>query len=119
MGLQTYRAINNHRISLAHYADQQENLNLRDPNRVFFEEVLLVDELNNYRMPDYHRLDLGLTHKKRWANDWIRTVSVSVYNAYNRQNAYFIYTEKSEASLKFYQFTLFPILPSVAYGIKF
>jgi len=119
LGLQTYQAINNHRISLAHYADQQENFNLTDPNRVFFEEVLLVDEMNNYRMPDYHRLDLGLNHRKRWANDWIRTVSVSIYNTYNRQNAYFIYTERNEETLKFYQFTLFPILPSVSYGLKF
>ncbi|MBS9523604.1 TonB-dependent receptor [Litoribacter alkaliphilus] len=119
LGTQTYNAINNHRISLANYADQPANFDLPNPNPTFFEDVLLVRDMNNYRMPDYHRLDLALSHRKRWRNNWVRTFSVNVYNAYNRQNAYFIYTEKTGESIGFRQFSLFPILPTVSYGVKF
>jgi hypothetical protein len=119
LGTQTYNAINNHRISLGHYADQQANFGLANPNPTFFEDVLLVGDLNNYRMPNYHRLDVALSHRKRWRNNWVRTFSVNIYNAYNRQNAYFIYTQKTEDGIGFRQFSLFPILPTVSYGVKF
>ncbi len=80
---------------------------------------------NSFRMPAYHRLDLAATfvaHKsKRIESAWI----FSVYNVYNRRNPYYIYFEtdgdlkenKLETNLK--QVSLFPVLPSVTYRLKF
>jgi hypothetical protein len=82
-------------------------------------------ERNSFRMPAYHRLDLAATyvaHKsKKIESAWI----FSVYNVYNRRNPYYIYFEtdgdlqeyKLETNLK--QVSLFPVLPSVTYRLKF
>ena len=85
-----------------------------------------VEERNNYRAPAYHRLDLGVNFhkKKKWGE---RTWSVGIYNAYFRQNSFFIYidydyehyngTGDPEKVLK--QVSLFPGIPYVAYNFKF
>jgi hypothetical protein len=74
---------------------------------------------NSYRMPAYHRLDIGVNfHKeKKWGT---RTWSFGIYNVYNRKNPFFIngsvgYNGES-AMLK--QYSLFPIIPSVSYSFK-
>ena len=94
-------------------------------------------ERNGYRMPDYHRLDLGLTlHnknyklridpetgkqikvKKKYSSSW----NFSVYNAYSRENAYSISFEESESvpgTTEAIQLSLFKIVPSVSYNFKF
>lgn len=81
-----------------------------------------ISERNGYRMPAYHRLDVGvnLHKKKKWGE---ATWSFGVYNAYNRQNPFFLQIGKLPNStdgkdvLK--QISLFPILPSVSYSFKF
>ena len=85
-----------------------------------------VEERNNYRTPNYHRLDLGVNFhkKKKWGE---RTWSVGIYNAYFRQNYFFIYidydydhytgTGEPEKVLK--QVSLFPGIPYVSYNFKF
>ncbi|WP_347158416.1 TonB-dependent receptor [Pontibacter chitinilyticus] len=84
-----------------------------------------LGERNNYRMPAYHRFDLSLTHtkKKRWGE---RSWNISIYNAYNRKNPYFMQVSKPYSSntvdappRKLYQVSLFPFLPSLSYGFKF
>jgi TonB-dependent Receptor Plug Domain/CarboxypepD_reg-like domain/TonB dependent receptor len=79
---------------------------------------------NDFRMKNYHRMDLSISFKKqkKWGE---RSWNVSVYNAYNRQNPFFYYigdnynsqTGTSESKLK--QVSLFPVLPSVSYNFKF
>ena len=74
---------------------------------------------NSYRMPAYHRLDLDLSHtkKKRWGEV---VNSLSVYNAYNRKNAYFIYVGREDDNRRVYkQVSLFPILPSFSKTFRF
>ena len=79
---------------------------------------------NGYRMRPYHRLDLSLqmTKKKKYGQ---RTWTISVYNAYNRQNPFYYYMdgEYNEQTRKYsygiYQMSLFPILPSVSYSYRF
>lgn len=120
LGDQVYAAINNHEyVPTGTIRTGNPNLHLNDPNYLFFEDVLIVDQKNNYRMPDYHRMDVAVNFKKQWKNGWNREFSVSVYNAYNRKNAYFIYTKKNNDQLTFHKFTLFPILPTVSYALKF
>lgn len=90
-----------------------------------------ITDRNRYRLPDFHRLDLSVTLNPRknlsrkWKGQWV----FSVYNAYNRQNPFTVYTRtkededgnkigdgsEKEARLIY----LFPILPSVTYNIKF
>lgn len=93
-------------------------------------------ERNGYRMPDYHRLDVGLTYNskkfktvidaetgeekevpRRWESSW----NLSVYNAYGRENAFSInfrenaITGETEAV----QVALFKVIPAITYNFKF
>lgn len=89
-----------------------------------YNEVEHVEERNNFRAPAYHRLDVGVNlHKKtKWG---VRTWSLGLYNAYSRQNPFYIYwgyengvfNDNSQKALK--QVALFPIIPSISYSFKF
>jgi hypothetical protein len=85
--------------------------------------IQYFENRNNYRSPSYHRLDLGLNfHKQK--KSYYRTWSISVYNAYNRKNVFFIYPANTidngkQNLLAYKKYTLFPILPSVTYSLKF
>ena len=82
---------------------------------------------NTFRMPAYTRSDLGVVWKwrtKRLEND----LTLSVYNATDRRNPYFIYidAETQESPLgeiptriKAKQVSLFPVLPSITWNFKF
>ncbi len=94
---------------------------------------------NWYRMPAYHRLDVGFVYtiipKKKRKIPFTSDISFSIYNAYNRMNPFFIYvdaggdagggdnttggTETKKLSFKAKQATLFPILPSLTWNFKF
>jgi hypothetical protein len=81
---------------------------------------------NNYRLANYHRLDIGMefTRKKkigkRHPHDWQSTWALGAYNAYSRQNPFFIYlTENSARQPVFKQVSLFPIIPYINYSFKF
>lgn len=82
-------------------------------------EIGHIESRNNYRMPAYHRLDLGVNlHKEtRWGE---RTWSFGLYNAYSRQNPFFLYfSYDSRGNQRLTQLSLFPIIPSVMYNFKF
>jgi len=83
---------------------------------------------NEFRMPAYHRLDVGLDYKykyKKTTNTW----SIGAYNAYNRSNPFFLNVETQydynpatgeyEDRRALIQYSLFPIIPSIAYKIEF
>jgi hypothetical protein len=84
--------------------------------------INLYTDRNGSRMPDYHRLDLGVTYqfksKKRWSSD----INVSVYNVYDRKNAYSISFRKSETvpgTTEAVRLALFGIVPSITWNFKF
>jgi hypothetical protein len=82
----------------------------------------LYSERNGYRMPANHRLDLGATHTKTFANGRERVWSFSLYNAYGRQNAYIIQFKddpKDASKTIAEQTSLFRWVPSIAYNFKF
>lgn len=83
------------------------------------QELEHIGQRNNYRMPSYHRLDLGVNlHKQK--KKYKRTWSIGVYNAYSRQNPFFLYFGYDDNDQrKLYQISLFPLIPSVSYGFKF
>ncbi len=86
--------------------------------------VPVYAERNGTRLPDYHRMDLSATFtpkknkNRRLQSEWV----LSIYNVYNRKNAFSIdfkqedfnpnltYAEKS---------SVFSIVPSFTYNVKF
>ena len=77
-------------------------------------------ERNGYRAPDYHRLDVSAVWPKRYARHTRQWV-FGIYNIYNRYNPYLINFEDSAdgARTKAKQYSLFGIVPSVAFNILF
>ncbi|MDZ4666374.1 MAG: TonB-dependent receptor [bacterium] len=75
---------------------------------------------NQFRMAPYHRMDFGVQVQKKMKH-WVRTWEFSVYNLYNRYNPYFYYIGYEPNSFKrtLMQITLFPIVPSLSWNIKF
>ena len=86
------------------------------------QSVNYVEGRSNYRMPNYHRLDLGANFHRKFKRAR-RTISVSIYNVYNRQNPYMLYRSRTETYQGFpsalVQLSIFPILPSVGYTLYF
>jgi hypothetical protein len=87
-----------------------------------------IENLNNYRLPSYHRWDLGAVYTptpkpgRKWKSSW----TFSVYNVYSRMNPYIIYlntqgniNDPAGIQLQVKQISIFPILPSVTYNFKF
>ncbi|MDF1573108.1 MAG: TonB-dependent receptor [Bacteroidales bacterium] len=78
---------------------------------------------NNFRMPSYHRLDLGVNmHKQKKRGT--RTLTLGLYNAYFHMNPFMIevktnYFSDDQTNKSVYAYGLFPIIPSIAYHFKF
>ena len=77
---------------------------------------------NNYRMPNYHRMDVAVNFHREFRRAR-RTINVSVYNVYNRQNPYMLYQSATDGYLSYpyslKQLSIFPILPSISYTLYF
>ncbi len=99
-----------------------------DNSNINIGPVNILGEKNSFRMPAYHRLDLGIEFlkKTRWGE---RAWTISAYNAYNHRNPFFVYLSKEhdynyetgeETIHKSYkQISLLPIIPAVSYRFKF
>ena len=80
-------------------------------------------ERNQYRISDYHRLDLAMvlegSHKRKKIFDG--TWTLSFFNVYGRKNPFTIFfREASNGTLVPYQLSIIgTILPSLTYSIKF
>jgi len=73
---------------------------------------------DGYRMPTYHRLDLSAT----WTLGPHSNLNFSIYNAYDRMNAYsieFRQDPNNPGQTQAVQTTIFPIIPSVTYNFTF
>jgi hypothetical protein len=77
-------------------------------------------EKNSFRMAPYHRMDVGIQFH-RTMKYWERTFELSFYNLYNRKNPFFYYIGQDVYTnqRKLRQVSLFPIIPSVSWNIKF
>eukprot|EP01029_Cantina_marsupialis_P015889 TRINITY_DN3506_c0_g2_i1.p1 TRINITY_DN3506_c0_g2~~TRINITY_DN3506_c0_g2_i1.p1 ORF type:complete len:861 (-),score=29.87 TRINITY_DN3506_c0_g2_i1:851-3433(-) len=76
---------------------------------------------NEYRMPDYHRLDFSINFVKEKKRG-IRTWNISVYNLYNRKNISYAYLSQDNSYTPSYtlkKISLFSFLPSISYSYKF
>lgn len=78
-------------------------------------------EKNNFRLPDYSRLDLSfqISNDFDWGN---QQITLGLFNALNRRNVYYYYTTyelNEDNDSPFRQVSIFPILPNVSYVLKF
>lgn len=77
---------------------------------------------NQYRIPDYYRLDLGFNmegnHKvKKLAHSFW---SVSIYNVLGRKNPYSVYFVVKDDSIKAYKLSIFGApIPTITYNFRF
>lgn len=100
------------------------------PQRFYIIGGVLTQEysaINQYRLPSYHRLDLSATltprrnYKRKVKREWV----FSVFNAYSRKNPFFIYFDQTgspytgDLKIQAKQVSIFPILPSITYNLKF
>lgn len=84
--------------------------------------VWLYTERNGYRMPAYHRLDLGATYQLKPKRKYSSELAFSLYNAYGRQNPFLINFEQSATNPNrtvAVQTALFRWVPAVSWNFKF
>ncbi len=84
--------------------------------------TFVYTERNGYRMPDYHRLDIGLTWIRKKTAKFESSWNFSIYNAYGRENAYTItFRENKDDRTKTeaVRTALFRFVPAVTYNFKF
>ena len=84
----------------------------------WYKEVINYGNRNDYRMAAYHRLDLGLTWTKE-KELGVRSWSFGAYNIYNRKNPFYISSGfDNQGNKRFYQYSMFPVLPYFKYSFK-
>ncbi len=73
---------------------------------------------NNYRMSDYHRLDVSFrrTKEKRWGESFW---TFGAYNVYSRMNPFFIIQSDDFYHKKLEEISILPIIPYFSWGFKF
>jgi outer membrane receptor for monomeric catechols len=80
---------------------------------------------NSYRMQPYNRLDIAITLKNKETKKFKSSITLSVYNVYNRKNPYIYYTDasgnplNSDFSVKAKKIYLFPVMPSLTWNFSF
>lgn len=88
--------------------------------------ALVYNGKNQYRMPAYHRLDIGINGSFKTA--WLHhQVKAGIYNVYNRNNPlyYDLRTslvangESLQEVKEFVQVRMIPFMPSLSYAISF
>ncbi|MGV3610266.1 MAG: TonB-dependent receptor [Fluviicola sp.] len=82
----------------------------------------IYTQRNGYRMPNYHRLDLGVTWLRKNTKKFESSWNFSIYNAYAHENAYSITFRENEddpSKTEAVQTTLFRIVPAITYNFKF
>lgn len=91
------------------------------------------DTRNNYQLPAYHRLDLGIKIYRPKKSGRMGIWTISIYNVYSRMNPFMIYKSEKEipnpnagpnsSKTKFVpafkQIGIIPIVPSISYTYKF
>ena len=74
---------------------------------------------NNIKLPDYHRLDVGMNFIKHRSDGKIRTWNFSIYNAYCRLNTVYADVEIDDGEYVGKSYGLIPIIPTFSYTLKF
>lgn len=82
---------------------------------------LIFGEKNNQQLPDYHKLDIGISHNKNISvgeQKW----TFGLTNVYNRQNPFITDIVRDLSNVQVFDIqtiSIFPILPSISYSLTF
>jgi hypothetical protein len=81
---------------------------------------------NGFRMPPYHRADVSVNYTFKPKRRFESSMNFSVFNVYNRANPFLIYFDirgdiarDHELSISARQISIFPVMPSISWNIKF
>ncbi|MFT7249654.1 MAG: hypothetical protein ACI97P_002435 [Arcticibacterium sp.] len=110
-------------VPVASHSNLFINENINYPNYIY-------GDCNNFRTPNYHRLDINVSFSKESKGNNERVLSIGVYNAYNHNNSFFLKTNYQpvfntlRTSLLGWDIStsknnFIPFLPYVSYSIKF
>ncbi|RRD80262.1 hypothetical protein EII14_02845 [Alloprevotella sp. OH1205_COT-284] len=88
-----------------------------------------ISAKNNYRLPPYHRLDVGINFHRFHKSGRRSTWNISLYNAYSRMNPVVVRKKEERFNLpgsseqryrtRYQKLSFFPVIPSVSYTLKF
>ncbi len=86
--------------------------------------VPIYSDRNEYRLRDYHRLDVSATwkRKKKENSKWDWDINLSVYNAYGRHNTWAInfVPDANDPNVTYAEQTyLFSIVPALTFNFRF
>ncbi len=84
--------------------------------------VFLYTERNGYRMPAYHRMDIGATWQRKKTDKFESSWNFSIYNVYAHENAYTISFREDPndpTKTQAVQTSLFRLIPSISYNFRF
>jgi len=83
--------------------------------------IYYYSQRNSYRTPATHRLDISANYRhagKKFTYEW----NIGIYNLYNHYNPYMIYFEnypENPSGTRAVQYSMYGIVPSVSYTLKF
>lgn len=104
--------------------------NYHSGNRISVPEKVYEDENGKYsflfsspfnaKLPDYHRLDIGMDISRKTKGGHISTWNISIYNVYCRMNPIGGNFEVEDSGeCKVHMISLIPIIPSFSYTLEF
>lgn len=80
-------------------------------------------ERNNYRMRPFHKLDIAFNRNYMIKKKYASTLSIGLYNVYNRANPAFYFVGNVKKDGIYYpvlkSISMFPVLPSFSWSVKF
>ena len=76
-------------------------------------------ERNNYKLPDVHHLDVGITYSVNHRRFGASEVNLSFYNLYNQKNINSVYIGTNNKKYVLKGICMFPFMPSLTYTLKF
>lgn len=127
----SYASGNHVTLSLENYYENGTGSPTNNDNRYMgaSESIDYYEGRNNYQLPAYHRLDLGIKIYRPKKKGRMGIWTVSIYNVYSRMNPFMIY--KSDKTVPdpgssygknvpvFKTIGIMPIIPSISYTYKF
>ena len=127
----SYASGNHVTLSLENYYENGTGSPTNNDNHYMdaSESIDYYEGQNNYQLPAYHRLDLGIKIYRPKKKGRMGIWTVSIYNVYSRMNPFMIY--KSDKTVPdpgssygknvpvFKTIGIMPIIPSISYTYKF
>lgn len=122
--IQDYRLGKKWRFNLAFkfgtgqpYTEATAKYAVLSPNGTIY-YLPLEGEKNRYRLPVYHRLDVGLFYQRKFFG-LDTEMYVQIVNVYNHKNVWFRRYNTYKNPTKVKDFTMLPLLPTAGLSVKF